>query len=80
MERGESGSLHLDERPEGAKLMWTASNGEFDVAIFLKLDRFSRSLASGSADLVFLEEAGVSAVFVRDGVDTNYPTGKLVRP
>jgi len=66
------------ERPEFQRMLEKAWNGEFDVLVFWKLDRFARSLA----DVVNVEkelgECGVSLYGVTDNIDTTTPAGRFV--
>ncbi|MCP4968099.1 MAG: recombinase family protein [bacterium] len=73
-----SGSISLADRPGGAELLSAARSGQFDLVVVAKLDRFSRNLVAGTADLQKLKSHGIGVVFLDFGVDTSTPTGELM--
>jgi DNA invertase Pin-like site-specific DNA recombinase len=78
-DEGESGSLSLEERPEGAQLLAALRRGEAEVAIFAKVDRFARTVRKALEDFETLEGLGVEVVFVDEKVDTTTPMGRAFR-
>ncbi len=76
-DKGESGAKGMDERSEGAELMAAARAGQISHIITAKLDRWTRSLVKGAADLEEMDEQGVSVTFLDLGVNTATDAGKL---
>ncbi len=66
-ERGVSGSLEFEKRPEGSKLIERLSGG--DILIFSKLDRAFRNTRNALNTLHCLKERGVSVHFIDLGGD-----------
>ena len=54
LDDGVSGTLALDKRPEGLRLMEDAKSGKFDVVAFLKTDRLARNLEKMSSGLAYM--------------------------
>lgn len=76
-ERGVSGSLEFEKRPEGEKLFNQLSAG--DVLIFSKLDRAFRNTRNALNTLHELKERGVSVHFIDLGGDvTNDGIGSVI--
>ena len=76
-EKGVSGSLEFERRPEGAKLFEQLSNG--DVLIFSKLDRAFRNTRNALNTLHELKQRGVSVHFIDLGGDvTNDGIGSVI--
>ncbi len=76
-DEGESGAKSMDERAQGADLMRQARAGAVSHIITAKLDRWTRSLVNGAADLEAMDELGVSVTFLDLGVNTATDAGKL---
>jgi len=66
------------EKPEFQRMLEKAWNGEFDVLVFWKLDRFARSLADVVNVGRELSECGVSLYGATDNIDTTTPAGRFV--
>lgn len=66
------------ERAEFQKMLEKAWNGEFDVLVFWKLDRFARSLTDVVNVERELSECRVSLYGVTDNIDTATPAGRFV--
>ncbi len=66
-ERGVSGSLEFEKRPEGGKLFDRLTRG--DILIFSKLDRAFRNTRNALNTLHCLKERGVSVHFIDLGGD-----------
>lgn len=76
-ERGVSGSLEFEKRPEGAKLFASLESG--DILIFSKLDRAFRNTRNALNTLHELKERGVSVHFIDLGGDvTNDGIGSVI--
>lgn len=67
IEKGISGNLEFDHRPEGAKLLSKLIKG--DVLIFSKLDRGFRNTRNALNTLYDLKDRGVSVHFIDLGGD-----------
>ena len=76
-EKGVSGSLEFEKRPEGSKLFASLQQG--DVLIFSKLDRAFRNTRNALNTLHELKERGVSVHFIDLGGDvTNDGIGSVI--
>jgi DNA invertase Pin-like site-specific DNA recombinase len=76
-EKGVSGSLEFERRPEGSKLFNQLSSG--DVLIFSKLDRAFRNTRNALNTLHELKQRGVSVHFIDLGGDvTNDGIGSVI--
>lgn len=76
-ERGVSGSLEFEKRPEGSKLFASLERG--DILIFSKLDRAFRNTRNALNTLHELKERGVSVHFIDLGGDvTNDGIGSVI--
>lgn len=76
-EKGVSGSLEFERRPEGAKLLSSLQHG--DVLIFSKLDRAFRNTRNALNTLHDLKQRGVSIHFIDLGGDvTNDGIGSVI--
>ena len=77
VEKGVSGSLEFDKRPEGSKLFQRLESG--DVLIFSKLDRAFRNTRNALNTLHDLKGRGVSVHFIDLGGDvTNDGIGSVI--
>ena len=81
IERGVSGSVPLEDRPEGAKLAKLVRSGKVGHVVVTKLDRLSRSLADFAVWMAEFERLGVSVHFLDLGghgtVDTSTTSGRM---
>jgi len=76
-ERGVSGSLEFEKRPEGAKLFANLQRG--DVLVFSKLDRAFRNTRNALNTLHELKQRGISVHFIDLGGDvTNDGIGSVI--
>jgi DNA invertase Pin-like site-specific DNA recombinase len=76
-EKGVSGSLEFEKRPEGSKLFTQLASG--DVLIFSKLDRAFRNTRNALNTLHVLKVRGVSVHFIDLGGDvTNDGIGSVI--
>jgi len=78
LDDGISGTVPLDERPEGRRLLDDAAAGRFGVVLVYRLDRLGRSLKAliGAHDA--LESAGVAIRSGTEPFDTSTPIGRFV--
>jgi len=77
--REEGVSGYERARPALDRLLADARVGLFDVAIFPSIDRAGRSVKDVIEIDGALREAGVTVVFLREGIDTSTPTGEFFR-
>ncbi len=75
---GISGTVPLDARPEGRRLLQDAEAGLFTVVLVYRLDRLGRSLKSLLAAHEQLEAAGVAIRSGTEPFDTASPIGKFL--
>lgn len=64
-------------RPIKYQLMQRLRNKEFDTLVFLKLDRWGRSLKELTDEILELNEKGINIISIRDNIDLSTATGKL---
>lgn len=77
VDEGVSGSLA--RRPALDRLMAAARNGDIDVIVTTKLDRFGRSVSHLSSVIPHLEDLGVAFVSIVESLDGTTATGRLMR-
>ncbi len=77
LDDGISGTIRLEKRPEGARLVEDAKAHKFDVVIFYKLDRLSRSLRNFLDIVDFAEETGIGLRSMTEPFDTTNPMGRF---
>src|SRR5919107_1134533 len=75
---GVSGTIPLEERPEGRRLLEDAQAGRFDTVLVYKLDRLGRSLLVIVDAHDRLEAAGVALKSATEPIDTSTPSGRLI--
>ena len=78
LDDGYSGTLPLEKRPEGLRLMDDAKAGKIDVVAFLKTDRLARSLRHLLDIVDYFDEAGVQLRCVSEPFDTSSPVGRMI--
>lgn len=76
LDHGVSGAT--DQRPELRRLEHDVLHGHYGVVLCWKFDRFARSVSHLLASLDRFKTAGAEFVSIRDGIDTNTPTGRLL--
>ena len=76
-DEGVSGSIPLDERPEGRRLLEVAGDGLFNSVIIYRLDRLARDVSEGILAYRRLKALGVPVVSASESWDDT-PSGKLV--
>ena len=77
LDDGWSGTLPMEKRPEGARLVEDAKAKKFDVVFFYKLDRLARSLRKFLDIVDFFEEAGIGLKSMTEPFDTTNPMGRF---
>jgi len=77
--REEGVSGYKTGRPAMDRLLADARAGRFDTVVFPSIDRAGRSVRDVIEIDQALQAAGVTTVFLREGVDTSTPTGQLFR-
>lgn len=75
---GYSGTLPLEKRPGGLRLMDDAKAGKIDVVMFLKTDRLARSLRHLLDIVDYFEETNVTLRCVQEPFDTTNPAGRMM--
>lgn len=78
LDDGYSGTLALEKRPGGLRLMDDAKDGKIDVVVFLKTDRLARSLRHLLDIVDFFEEASVTLRCVQEPFNTTNPAGRMM--
>ncbi len=64
-------------RPVKYALLQRLRNKEFSTLVFLKLDRWGRSLKELTDEILELNEKGINIISIRDNIDLSTATGKL---
>jgi len=75
---GVSGTIPLNERPEGRRLLKDAKKGKFSTLLVYRLDRLGRSLLVIVDAAERLEAAGVALRSATEPIDTSTPSGRLI--
>src|SRR5918992_5064694 len=75
---GVSGTIPLEERPEGRRLLEDAKASKFDTVLVYKLDRLGQSLLVIVDTHDRLQAAGVSLRSATEPIDTSNPSGRLI--
>ena len=74
---GVSGSIPLEERPAGRRLILAVDRGEIDAVVVLKVDRFSRAIG-GSEILRGWRDRDIAFAAVVESFDTSTPAGRMM--
>ncbi len=77
LDEGVSGTLPLEERPEGARLLAGARAGKISAVYFYRLDRLARSTQVVLNTYNELERLNVSIKSMTEAFDTGTPVGKF---
>lgn len=75
---GVSGTIPVEDRPEGRRMLEAAKRGEFDTLLVYKLDRLGRSCRVILNAVDQLEKCGVTVVSMTEPFDTSNPFGRFV--
>jgi site-specific DNA recombinase len=75
---GVSGTVPLDQRPEGSQVLKDARLRKFDQLLVYKLDRFGRDTLEILSSVAKLEKLGVRVRSMTEEFDTASATGRLM--
>ena len=75
---GVSGTLALNQRPEGARLLADARAGKIDTVYVYQLDRLGRDPLVILNAINELESFGVQVISMQEDFDTTNPTGRFL--
>ena len=73
-----SGTIPLNERPEGRRLLEEARSGAFTTLLVYRLDRLGRSLLVIVDAHDRLQAAGVALRSATEPIDTSTASGRLI--
>ncbi|KUK63705.1 MAG: Putative ATPase with chaperone activity [Desulfotomaculum sp. 46_80] len=77
LDEGVSGTLPLEERPAGARMLADAAAGKFEALFVYRLDRLARSVRHVLDTYELLEGLGIALKSMVEAFDTGTPTGKF---
>ncbi|MFZ5651170.1 MAG: recombinase family protein [Bacillota bacterium] len=77
LDEGVSGTLSMEERPEGARLMADARSGKISAVYFYRLDRLARSTQEVLNTYNELEKRNIPIKSMTEAFDTGTPVGKF---
>ncbi len=77
LDEGVSGTIPLEERPEGARMLADARAGKISAVYFYRLDRLARSTQVVLNTYNELEKLNVSIKSMTEAFDTGTPVGKF---
>ena len=75
---GISGTIPIQERPEGARLLQDARNGRFSRLVVWKIDRLGRQVSVIINMVDELEKLGVAFTSITESFDTSSSSGRLM--
>jgi site-specific DNA recombinase len=75
---GVTGTLALDARPEGGRMMQDARAGRINRIVITKLDRLGRSAVAILNAVSEMESLGVELVSITEQIDTSTPAGRFL--
>jgi site-specific DNA recombinase len=78
LDDGISGTVPLDQRPEGRRLLQDARDGRFGTVLVYRTDRLARRLSVMLDAYEELERAGVAVRSATEPLDTTTPIGKFI--
>ncbi len=76
-DEAQSGTLPMEERPEGRRLLEDAKKGLFDAVLFYRTDRLGRSTFEGLRIAKTLEQLNIGIRSITENYDTTNPNSKL---
>lgn len=77
LDNGISGTIPLEKRPEGYRLIQDASKNLFDVVLVWKVDRFGRDTLSGLTAVEMLKSYDIEIISITEPFDLNTPIGRF---
>ncbi|MFZ5648721.1 MAG: recombinase family protein [Bacillota bacterium] len=77
LDEGVSGTLSMEDRPEGARLMADARSGRIKAVYFYRLDRLARSTQVVLSTYNELEKLNIPIKSMTEAFDTGTPVGKF---
>ncbi len=77
LDRGVSGTIPLEERPEGGRLLADIRAGRISAVYFYRLDRLARSTRVVLNTFAELEKLNVPVKSMTEAFDTGIPAGKF---
>ena len=72
------GTVRLDERPEGSRMLDDARRGKFQRLLLFKLDRLGREAVVTMTAVHELKKLGVQVVSLNEPFNTEDPTGEFL--
>lgn len=75
---GITGTLSLEDRPEGSRMLQDARNGLFDTILVYRLDRFGRSARIILNGVYAFEQMGIKVKSMTEPFDTGDPAGRFL--
>jgi site-specific DNA recombinase len=76
---GVSGTIHLEDRPEGARLLADARSGKFQALVVYKSDRIGRDvLVNETAARELYDRLGIDFIGVAESIDLATPIGRAM--
>jgi len=75
---GVSGTLALEQRPDGARLLRDARDGKFSAVLIYKLNRLGRNTRHIQNAIYALEEMGVRVISINEHFDTRTAMGRAM--
>ncbi|HCJ56151.1 MAG TPA: recombinase family protein, partial [Clostridiaceae bacterium] len=75
---GITGTLPLEDRPEGARMLQDARSGLFDIILIYRLDRFGRSARIILNGVHTFEQMGIKVRSMTEPFDTGDPSGRFL--
>ncbi len=79
LDDGVSGTIPLEMRPAGAKLLSDAREGKFNLVLVWKLDRLARKPSITLNTIETLESHGIGVRSITEALDASTPAGRLMR-
>lgn len=77
IDEGISGTVALEGREDGGRLIKDASKGMFDAVLVWKIDRFGRDTLTGLQAAETLANNGIEIISVTEPFDLTTPTGRF---
>ena len=78
LDDGVSGTIPVEERPEGSRLLSDAKDRKFSIVLVWKLDRLARKPYITLDTIETLKRNGISVISITEGFDASTITGRLM--